>query len=46
MKATEDRLYRAIAALKEIEKLGHTSHHARGYSLANIAKKALEEVDD
>lgn len=36
---TESKRYRE--ALEEIEELGHSTHHAKGYTLANIAKEAL-----
>lgn len=32
--------------LEEIGRLGHSTHHARGYTLANIAEKALSSGEN
>lgn len=30
--------------LKQIEELGHSTHHAQGYSLADLAEEGLKDV--
>lgn len=32
--------------LQELQRLGHSSHHGRGATLANMAKEALLSLDE
>lgn len=41
--ALEAELNRLRVVLQEIEKKGHGDHHGRGYTLANIADRALAQ---
>ena len=41
-KELRQELEKAYKTLREIETLGHSSHHAKGYTLANIAKEFID----
>lgn len=41
-----EQIARLVRALQAIEKFGHSTGHGRGYTCANMAKEALEGVED